>query len=426
MGHLVVVGGGWAGCAAALAAAKKGLSVTLIERTDRLLASGLVGGIMRNNARYTAAEELIMLGAGELIEITDANARHIEVSFPGHNHATLYDVGRIEAPVQHVLERHGVKFLFQSRVVDTERDGQRIRAVSLFQEDRLVEGDFFIDASGTAGPVGNCSRYGNGCAMCVFRCPTFGPRISIAVKAGVKEIPIYREDGSPGFFSGSCELETSSLDSRLIEEIRRKGVLLYPLPAALSGDNPAHPARLKACRQYSAAAYKDNLVLLDTGVIKMMIPFMPLHLLRCLKGFERAVYRDPLGGSRGNSVRFSGMITRDNCLMVPPLENLLVAGERAGLALGHTEALVTGTLAGFNAWRLNRGLEPLALPRGTVTGELIAYTRLKGRSPEGRQTLYNLSGGSLWEYLCKHELYTVDRALIKKRLDNAGMLNIFA
>ena len=41
--QLVVVGGGWAGCAAALTAAQKGLAVTLVERTDRLLASGLVG-----------------------------------------------------------------------------------------------------------------------------------------------------------------------------------------------------------------------------------------------------------------------------------------------------------------------------------------------------------------------------------------------
>jgi len=48
--------------------------------------------------------------------------------------------------------------------------------------------------------------------------------------------------------------------------------------------------------------------------------------------------------------------------MVPPLKNLFVAGERAGLSLGHTEAIVTGALAGYNAWRLSRGCEPVELP----------------------------------------------------------------
>ena len=31
---IVVIGGGWAGCAAAVAAAKQGANVTLLERTD--------------------------------------------------------------------------------------------------------------------------------------------------------------------------------------------------------------------------------------------------------------------------------------------------------------------------------------------------------------------------------------------------------
>jgi hypothetical protein len=35
------------------------------------------------------AEELKCLGAGELVGITDSAARHKEVNFPGHTHATL-------------------------------------------------------------------------------------------------------------------------------------------------------------------------------------------------------------------------------------------------------------------------------------------------------------------------------------------------
>ena len=52
---VVVVGAGWAGCAAAVAARKQGAEVTLIERTDMLIGTGLVGGIMGNNGRFTAS-----------------------------------------------------------------------------------------------------------------------------------------------------------------------------------------------------------------------------------------------------------------------------------------------------------------------------------------------------------------------------------
>ena len=37
---VVVIGGGWAGCAAALSAAKQGAEVMLAERTDMLLGTG--------------------------------------------------------------------------------------------------------------------------------------------------------------------------------------------------------------------------------------------------------------------------------------------------------------------------------------------------------------------------------------------------
>lgn len=63
---VIVVGAGWAGCAAGLSARKQGAEVHLLERTDMLLGTGLVGGIMRNNGRFTAAEEMLAMRGGEL------------------------------------------------------------------------------------------------------------------------------------------------------------------------------------------------------------------------------------------------------------------------------------------------------------------------------------------------------------------------
>ena len=68
-GHGTSSGRGWGmgrhGCRA-LAARMAGAEVVLLERTDMLLGTGLVGGIIRNNGRFTAAEEHIAMGMGEL------------------------------------------------------------------------------------------------------------------------------------------------------------------------------------------------------------------------------------------------------------------------------------------------------------------------------------------------------------------------
>ena len=47
MSKIVVIGAGWSGCAAAVAAKKAGAHVTLLEKTDLLLGLGNVGGIMK-------------------------------------------------------------------------------------------------------------------------------------------------------------------------------------------------------------------------------------------------------------------------------------------------------------------------------------------------------------------------------------------
>lgn len=425
MKDLFVVGGGWAGCASALAAAKKGLAVILIERTDRLLGSGLVGGIMRNNGRYTAAEELRLMGAGELIGVTDACSRHTGLDFPGHRHASLYDVNAVEGEVKKLLEKNGVELLMQRRVVDAVVRENRIVAVRLEGVDEAMEAGVFIDACGTAGPAGNCRRYGNGCAVCVYRCPAFGSRISLAVRAGAAELPVKRAGGVPGFFSGSCELEPESLERRLLAEIRRKGILKVPLPDELRTANSTLTDE-KSCQQYSTGEFRDNIILLDTGAVKMMTPSIPLEYLRKIRGFERAVFHDPLAGGRGNSIRFSGVIRRDNRLAVPPLRNLFLAGERAGLMLGHTEAIITGSLAGYNAWLLGRNEAPLELPRGTAAGELVAWGGGGSGAPGESGEVCTLSGGALWEHLRETGIYTTDRALVRRRLARLGLIGLFA
>ena len=114
---VVVIGGGWSGCAAAMAAKKAGAErVIILERTDGLLGTGLVGGIMRNNGRFVATEEMIALGAGELFQVSDQNSRHSNIDFPGHKHASSYDVAHIEPGVRRCLQEHGIEYWLIARV----------------------------------------------------------------------------------------------------------------------------------------------------------------------------------------------------------------------------------------------------------------------------------------------------------------------
>jgi len=423
MPGVVIIGGGWSGCAAALTAVKAGAEeVTLLERTDMLLGTGLVGGIMRNNGRFTATEENIALGAGELFRTADDCARHKNIEFPGHQHATLYDVVKIEPAVRRVLERYGVKYRMIARVKDVEMDGSRIRAV-VTDGGEKVYGDVFVETTGSCGPQGNCARYGNGCAMCMFRCPSFGPRVGIAGKAGAEEWNGQKADGSTGAMSGSCKLNKDSLSREIVNRLEEEGVAVIPVPRELQKGEAALAA--KCCQQYALPEFNDNIVLLDTGHAKLMSSYYPLANLRRVPGFENARYEDPAAGGLGNSMRFFNLARRDNALKVEKVDNLFCGGEKAGLMVGHTEAIVTGSLAGHNAvrWAAGRGL--LELPPALAIGDLIAHTNEQVRTAEGIRRKYTFSGANYFARMRELGLYSTNPAAIRQRVAGVGLEGIY-
>jgi len=422
MVRVVVVGGGWAGTSAALAAKKAGASVTLLERTDMLLGTGLVGGIMRNNGRFTAAEESIALGAPEMFEAVDACARHKNMEFPGHKHATLYDVSKMEPYVRKLLLDKGIEIHLQARFTDVKMEGKKITAV-VAENVGTVEGDIFIDCTGTSGPQGNCTKYGNGCCMCALRCPTFGPRVSLAGKAGVTEIIGKKADGTLGAMSGSCKLHKDSLSEEIQEELNRTGVSVVPIPEHLQKKGVLEK---KACQQYALKEFAENIILLDTGHAKLMSPFYPLDMLRQIPGFENARFEDPYSGGVGNSMRYMAMSPRNDALQVEGVENLFCAGEKAGLLVGHTEAIVTGTLAGHNAVRAALGMELLVLPTELAIGDAIHHVGEQMKTEAGLTQKYTFSGSVYFKRMVELGLYTTDVQAIREKVEKFGLTGVYA
>ena len=418
---VIIVGGGWAGVSSAITAKKAGAEVHLYEKTDLLLGLGNVGGIMRNNGRWTASEELIELGAGDLIEIVDNTARHKEIEFPGHKHATLYDVNLIEGKVSKYLDSIGINIHTESRVTDIKIDGKKIKGIYL-SDGTYEEGDVFIETTGTTGPMGNCLRYGNGCSMCVLRCPAFGPRISISERCGVLDIQGERDEDNLGAISGSCKLAKESLSQEIVDELNEKGCVVLEVPKE---DINYDKLSSKVCQQYALKEFAENIILLDTGHAKLMTTYYPLKKLRKIKGLENAKYVDPYAGSKGNSIRYLSVAPRTNDLKVIGVDNLFCAGEKSGLFVGHTEAIVTGSLAGHNAVRLAMGIPLLILPSSIAIGDIIAYANEKAATREGRKNRYTFAGAEYFKRMKELNLYTTNKEDIKDRIRKINLENVF-
>lgn len=422
MYRAVVIGGGWSGIAAALGAKKAGAEVTLLEKTDMLLGLGNVGGIMRNNGRYTAAEENIALGASELFGITDSCATHVNIDFPGHSHASLYNVIKVEPQVRRLLREKGIDIRLVSRAVDVEMAGECIESITLADGEK-IQGDVFIECTGSTGPMGNCLAYGNGCCMCILRCPAFGPRVSLTQKAGRNDIMGMRKDGAFGAFSGSGKLEKQSLSEEIQNKLNDTGVAIVPVPMQLINEKKLE---LKVCQQYALEEFAENIVLLDTGYAKIMTPFFELEKLRQIPGFENARYIDPYAGGRGNSIRYLSVAERNNAMKAEGIENMFCGGEKSGFFVGHTEAISTGSLAGHNAARLLKGLRLLELPRQIAVGDLISYANEMMETENGLMTRYTFAGAEYFARMKEKNLYTTDKQEIEKRISRYDLQGIYS
>ena len=405
---IVVIGGGYAGMAAAVQAARMGARVRLLERSETLLGTGQVGGIFGNNGRRTLELECRCMGADTLWERLDTVRLHGDVDLPDNRHAVLIDVPAAVCKADGWMREAGVQVIYRARAVRVAQ--QQGRLTGVFDDaGRAFEADAFVDASGSAGPMSVCVREGSGCVMCAMRCPSYGGRVGIGALAGGREHTGERR------ISGSCKLIPESLSPALRRRLQKGAVAVLPLPEPLD----ARMLHGKACEQYAGQAFADNLVLLDTGFVKMMAPFVPIERLRQVAGLERAVYADPYAGGHGNSVRLTVWSEREDTLRVPPCDNLLCAGERAGRMVGHTEAIVSGTLAGYNAVRACGQLPLLTLPASLACGALIAHTAQPNE-------VVTAAGGAFFDRMQRQHLYSTDAVEIEQRVRRAGFEGVFA
>jgi hypothetical protein len=202
-------------------------------------------------------------------------------------------------------------------------------------------------------------------------------------------------------------------------------VAVIPLPKDVAEHKRALLA-IKSCQQYALPAFAENVILLDTGHAKLMAPFYPLIDLRKVPGLENARFEDPYSGGIGNSMRFLAMSPRDNQLRVQGIDNLFCGGEKAGILVGITEAICTGTLAGHNAARYAVGKDLVEISRSLAVGDMIAYVKEDMEAGEGMLNKYTFSGSVYFDRMNELGLYTTDIEAIRARVADAGLSGLFA
>lgn len=150
---VVVVGGGFAGVGAAIAAAREGKKVRLIEKYNAL-GGAAVYDLVNPFMRYWAwkddnRKEKIMLSAGIFAEIVDKIAEMGGFRDPGHTH---FNDEYLKIILNRMALDAGVELLYQTSVVGVKMNGKKIEAVTVSNVSGTYDicADQFIDATGDA------------------------------------------------------------------------------------------------------------------------------------------------------------------------------------------------------------------------------------------------------------------------------------
>ena len=149
--ELIIVGGGFAGVAAAISAAKEGVDVLLVEKYNCLggaAANALVMPFMPYWTLMPETRETKYLCGDLFLEIvTEMN----ELSGTP-NAMSIFDEEILKIVLNRMVLKHGVKLLFNTTVTEAVVSDGRITSVKALGKSKTIElfADHFIDATGDA------------------------------------------------------------------------------------------------------------------------------------------------------------------------------------------------------------------------------------------------------------------------------------
>ena len=144
---VAVIGGGFAGAAAALAASREGASVLLVEKSNALGGAPincLVNPFMPHSTKIDGVRT--PLSQGLFTEI----CKRLK-SQGAMRYATLHEEG-LKYVLNQMMEEYGVDLLYHAYINKAKKSGSKITSVSVATRggEMEIEADYFIDATGDA------------------------------------------------------------------------------------------------------------------------------------------------------------------------------------------------------------------------------------------------------------------------------------
>jgi len=157
MYDVIVVGGGTGGFIAAIAAAREGAKVLVIERYGFLGGTATAGGLC-NMASFFYKDEQVIKGLPQefmsrLVACGGAtpHLRALRTHGSGY-YAALYNRELFKMLALEMLTEAGVDILFHSYLIDVKKEGERVTGVKVVNKSGVqeYEAKIIIDASGDA------------------------------------------------------------------------------------------------------------------------------------------------------------------------------------------------------------------------------------------------------------------------------------